>query len=114
MSLDNLQPCVKLIITNKNDGSTAAFGPGVAALCKGVERTGSLNAAAKSMHMAYSKAWKIIKETEKELGFQLLVRHGAQGSILSEEGKHLLSLFDQLSQHLNKEANDRFDELLGK
>ena len=39
------------------------FGRGIASLCIGVRDTGSLNAAAKSMGMAYSKAWRIIKDT---------------------------------------------------
>ena len=35
-----------------------AFGPGMVMLLREVERTGSLQKAAKNMNMAYSKAWK--------------------------------------------------------
>ena len=38
--------------------------------------------AAKGMGMAYSKAWRIIKDTEAALDLQLLNRDGAHGSDL--------------------------------
>ena len=38
-------------------------------LLEEVERTGSLQRAARSMNMAYSKAWKMLKVAEKEWGF---------------------------------------------
>ena len=42
-----------------------AFGPGMVMLLREVERTGSLQKAAKAMNMAYSKAWKMLKGAEK-------------------------------------------------
>ena len=48
------------------------FGPGVAQLLHAVQELRSLRAAALSMDMAYSKAWTIIKNSEKALGFSLL------------------------------------------
>ena len=38
-----------------------AFGPGVAELLSGVQRTGSLQGAAQAMHMSYSKAWTVVR-----------------------------------------------------
>lgn len=65
MSLDTLEVEVHLIIRNKETQAHApAFGRGIARLCEGVERTGSLNKACKEMGMAYSKAWKIMHNTE--------------------------------------------------
>ena len=51
-----------------------AFGPGMVMLLREVERTGSLQKAAKAMNMAYSKAWKMLKGAEKEWGFALTDR----------------------------------------
>ena len=51
-----------------------AFGPGMVMLLREVERTGSLQKAAKAMNMAYSKAWKMLKGAEKEWGFALTER----------------------------------------
>ena len=59
-----LKPVIRLAVTNSSSESNSQFGRGVASLCLGVRTLGSLNAAAKEMKMAYSKAWRIVKETE--------------------------------------------------
>ena len=64
-----------------------AFGPGMVALLRAVEKTGSLQRAARSMNMAYSKAWRIVKHTEETFRIQLLERNGAHGSTLTDDGK---------------------------
>ena len=46
------------------------FGPGVAALLNRIHEHHSLRAAAMSMGMAYSKAWTIVKQAERELGWK--------------------------------------------
>lgn len=112
MSLNNLEPNIKLFISNPENGPHAALGPGVVALCQGVAETGSLNAAAKEMGMAYSKAWKTIKETEESLGVQLLIRNGAQGSSLSSEGAKLIEAYDELRSILQIEACRLFSDLV--
>ena len=48
------------------------FGPGICTLLEEVEKNGSLRKAAMSMNMAYSKAWKMIKLCQENLGFELL------------------------------------------
>ena len=48
------------------------FGPGIAELLSLVEEMGSLRSAAGEMDLAYSKAWRIIKNSENALGFKLL------------------------------------------
>ena len=77
--LSKLKPIVRLSVVNPDTESNSVFGRGIASLCIGVRDTGSLNAAAKSMGMAYSKAWRIIKDTEAALDVQLLYRDGAHG-----------------------------------
>jgi molybdate transport system regulatory protein len=72
------------------------FGKGIATLLRGVADLGSLNAAAKKIHMAYSKAWRILKETEAGFGFTLTDRDGARGSTLTSEGKKLLAAYEKL------------------
>ena len=47
------------------------FGPGVAQLLRHVQEFHSLRSAAKAMNMAYSKAWTIVKSSERILGVQL-------------------------------------------
>ena len=48
------------------------FGPGVAELMKQVQIHHSLRSAALAMEMAYSKAWRIIRNAEKGFGCKLL------------------------------------------
>lgn len=112
MSLEELKPHIKLTIDRPAAQSDSAFGPGVAALCRGVRETGSLNAAAKNMGMAYSKAWRIVKDTEAALNVQMLVRDGARGSYLTEEGTKLLDSYDQLSCIMQELSTKKYLELL--
>ncbi len=101
---------VRLTVVNPASESNSAFGPGVAKLCLGVRDHGSLNAAAKAMRMAYSKAWRIIKDTEESLGVQLLLRDGAHGSTLTDEGNHILDSYLSIQEYLSSEAERLFNE----
>lgn len=112
--LQNLEPTVRLSIKNPESGSGSLFGRGIADLCLGVRETGSLNAAAKGMGMAYSKAWRIIKETEAALGIQLLNRDGAHGSTLTEEGSKLLDTYLEIDKKMNAEAVKVYQKILAK
>lgn len=107
--LSNLQPMIRLSIINPNTDSSSVFGRGIASLCIGVRDTGSLNAAAKSMGMAYSKAWRIIKETEAALDVQLLNRDGAHGSTLTDECVQILAAYQAIEKSLQQEAIAQFD-----
>ncbi|MEC4176737.1 LysR family transcriptional regulator [Adlercreutzia sp. R21] len=108
--LETLAAGVRLTITNPASESTSAFGPGVAKLCLGVRDHGSLNASAKTMRMAYSKAWRIIKDTESSLGVQLLLRDGAHGSTLTEEGNLILDAYLAIQDQLSAEGQRLFSE----
>ena len=107
-----LKPTIRLSITNPASESGSVFGRGIANLCLGVREAGSLNAAAKGMVMAYSKAWRIIKETEAALGIQLLNRDGAHGSTLTEEGDALLDAYISIDAQLQKDAEKAFKTIL--
>lgn len=110
--LANLKPTIRLSIMNPDAESGSLFGRGIASLCLGVRETGSLNAAAKGMGMAYSKAWRIIKETEAALDLQLLNRDGAHGSDLTDAGNKLLDAYLSIEEKLQCEAEDLFGEIL--
>ncbi len=109
-SLDSLSPRIKLSIGS--DESEAVFGRGVAMLCRGVRDDGSLNKAAKNMGMAYSKAWRIMKQTEASFGFDLINRDGAHGSTLTTNGALLLAAFEALEKDLSAYAKTRLPEIL--
>ena len=107
--LANLKPTIRLSIMNPDAESGSLFGRGIASLCLGERETGSLNAAAKGMGMAYSKAWRIIKDTEAALDLQLLNRDGAHGSDLTEAGNKLLDTYLAIEEKLQKEAEELFE-----
>lgn len=94
------------------------FGPGVAELLHGVEARGSIRAACRAMGMAYSKAWKILKRAEEDLGFALLAREaggsGGGNAALTPEGKQFLMRYDAFVRAVQREADrlyaDYFDD----
>lgn len=73
------------------------FGKGVAELLQRIEATGSLSAAYKAMGMSASKAWKILRRAEADLGFALVssTAGGKSGgsSVLTPEGRLLLERY---------------------
>ena len=58
------------------------FGEGPCRLLHRIEETGSLRAAAQAMGLSYSKALRMVKRAEKELGFALTRKTiGGRGGI---------------------------------
>ena len=103
--------CVARIrVRNAASSEGSDFGHGVAALLKGVKEQGSLNRAAKDMGMAYSKAWKTIKNTEAGLGFDLLERRAQHGSVLTDKGEDFLAAFTKAEESARRVAQKIFDE----
>jgi molybdate transport system regulatory protein len=94
--------------TSVNEGT---FGKGIATLLRGVAEHGSLNASAKNIRMAYSKAWRITKEAEAGFGFLLINRDGARGSTLTPEGTKLLDAYETLEKEAQELLDKRFVEL---
>lgn len=105
---ENVHPQIKVVLATSREKDAPSFGRGAAMLLKGVEETGSLNQSAKNLHMAYSKAWKMMKRIEDSLGIKLLERHGAAGSLVTPEGKALLEGFERLEKEIGEEADKAF------
>lgn len=61
---------------------------------------GSLAASAEKIKISYRKAWELVRQSEKTLGFQLIEKHrgGRDGgnSILTPEGKKLIEAYKEL------------------
>ncbi len=102
--MDALTVTVRLKVGAPGGDPATVFGAGTAALLRGVERTGSLNQAARSMGMAYSKAWTGVRRTEEHLGFPLLTRLGQRGSALTERGRALLECYERAVRAAEKAA----------
>lgn len=96
----------KLLIKLTDDGGTPFFGPGVAQLFTFIEETGSVRHASERMGLSYSKAWKMIRGTEKAIGREAVIRtQGGKGggkASLTESGRRLLEGFRSLEKEMQK------------
>ena len=105
----NLHPAITLrLYTDRK-----CFGPGIAMLLRRVETLHSLRAAAMDMNMAYSKAWTILREAERGLGFPLLHsttggRHGG-GAVLTEDGERLLEAYEAYEWEMKEHGQSLFE-----
>lgn len=102
----------RLTISDDTRDLPGAFGGGCAALLEGVAEEGSLNRAAKRMGMAYSKAWRIVREAEAHLNCELLARDGARGSHLTSDGERVLKGYRELQKEVDELVARRLRELL--
>ena len=89
-----------------------AFGPGIARLLEEIQKTGSMHQAAKNMGLSYSKAWKIMKTAERELGFALTERstggREGGGSVITQEGLDMMTRYKAFLLDLEQEADHLF------
>lgn len=116
------QPISMKIATRLFANDHKCFGPGVASLMEGIDREGSLSAAAREMGMAYSKAWTVFRDCEEALGMPLLQKQtgGRKGgkSTLTPEGRELLKRYRNIQQRLAEtgeiltmELNETYQQL---
>ncbi len=81
------------------EGKRLLDGEGFAILLD-IEKTGSLTSTARNLGMSYRKAWGILNDVEKHLGFPLTEkrRGGAAGgrTLLSEQGRQLVRAYNNL------------------
>ena len=96
----------------RDDEGNKVLGRGPYELLKRTETSGSLNAAAKEMGMAYSKAYRIIRDAEQALGYPLLTRttggRNGGGSQLTSEGKECIRRYAVLEERISRFAEKEF------
>jgi len=109
---------VPLYIRSKvwfEDGSGGViFGMGRLKMLEAIERTGSIQAAAKELKMSYRALWGRITATENRMGRQLLTRNigGASGggSQLTPFAKILLENYRDIHRRIAIESDRLFRE----
>lgn len=102
----------KLVIQACDKDLPGVFGHGCVLLLQGIAREHSLNRAAKSMGMAYSKAWRIVNEAEGQLGCKLIERDGARGSSLTQAGARAIKAYETLQAEINNVIAARANDLI--
>lgn len=105
---------LKLTIRMYTDDNQRCFGPGIATLLERVQVHKSLRAAAASMEMAYSKAWRIIRTAEGVFGCKLLSStiggsHGG-GAVLTPQAERLLAAYADYQAQVEAFAQEKFRE----
>lgn len=99
------------------EGDDIFFGPGIAQFLTLIDHTGSMQTACRQMHMSYSKGWKIIKDSEKQMGFPLLFTKsgGSDGgfSQLTPKSKDYLTRYLSMEKELDIEAKRLFQKYFG-
>lgn len=103
---------LKLTIRMYTDDNQRCFGPGIATLLQRVQQHKSLRAAAASMEMAYSKAWRIIRTAEHVFGCKLLDstiggNHGG-GAVLTPQAERLLAAYEDYQAQVEAFAQEKF------
>lgn len=91
------------------------FGKGVVELLELCDKYGSLSKAYKEMGMSNSKAWKIIKRAQEDLGYEL-VRTTSGGSLgggscLTLEGKELVRKYKLFQEKIETYSEQVFKEV---
>ena len=103
---------LKVQLYSKDD--QRCFGPGIATLLERVQEHKSLRAAAASMDMAYSKAWRIIRTAEEVFGCKMLDStiggKGGGGAHLTPEALRLLEAYRAYVADVEQYARSRFEE----
>jgi molybdate transport system regulatory protein len=98
-------------------GEDKCFGPGIADLLERVDQFRSLRKATIDMGMAYSKAWKILKIAEENLGFPLLKSvtggKGGGGAELTDDARRFLTSYRGFEEAVRIYADEAFLEYLG-
>lgn len=94
-----------------------AFGEGPYRLMVNIEKTGSLSKAAKKMGISYKKAWTIINNCEKKLGFRLIEKkvggRKGGGSFLTKEGKNFLTQYQEFREDIKRYVKIAFKKHFG-
>ena len=101
-----------------SDDGERIFGKGPYLLLRGIREHGSLNAAAKEMDMAYSKAYAVMKRAETALGGELTAKNiggkNGGGSVLTEKGERVLAAWEKLIAEKQRMEKELYEHCLNE
>ena len=104
----------KVKIKLGNDGFWF-FGPGVCQLLRHIDETGSVASASLAMGLSYSKAWKMLRDSENGLKCPLVERKsGGKGggkATLTDKARRLIDLFEKLESDVDDYTRERIGKL---
>ena len=94
-----------------DENNNTIIGKGRAEILENIEKTGSINQAAKVMKMSYKAVWSKIKATEKHLNTRIVHADRKEGSRLSMEGKDLLQKYTRLKKECMSSDDKMFSDI---
>ena len=97
----------------EDEQGRVVFGRGRLLILEAIDRLGSLQAAAKSLHMSYRAVWCRVRESEKRFGQALVVRDG-RGSRLTPKAQGLVNRFKRLQAVVEKESDEVYETLVSR
>ena len=109
-----VRPVVSVSLTKEKP----FFDSKIAMLLMLIDETKSVRAAGQRMQLSYSSCWNIIRTLESQLQYPLILRTqggaGGSTSVLSDQGKALLTRFNEYQQALRDRANELYDQYFGE
>ena len=94
-----------------DEAGNIIIGKGRAEILANIERTGSINQAAKVMKMSYKGVWSKIKATEKHLNQNIVHADRQEGTRLTRQGKELLEQYKQLEKKCRAADDNIFSKI---
>lgn len=89
-----------------------AIGPGILRILELVKETGKLSQTYRIMGISSSKAWRIIKKAEEDLGTKLISTssggRGGGGSQLTTEGEEFLKRYKSFTSEVDEKIAELF------
>ncbi|MHC1742071.1 MAG: winged helix-turn-helix domain-containing protein [Syntrophobacteraceae bacterium] len=93
------------------------FGVGRRFLLHAIDRTGSINRAAKEVKVSYRKAWSYIRAMEERLHVKLVHRRtggkNGGGATLTDEARVFIDKYERLEVGIREIVDAKFAEIFG-
>jgi len=87
------------------------FGLGRYRILDAIGRLGSMQAAAKELHMSYRAVWMRVRSSEKRMGKGLIVRDG-KGSRLTPFAENLMKQYRRMQSVVQTETDEVYESLI--
>ena len=111
MSTENTRFTIRSKIWIADDHGKVVFGLGRYRILDAIDRSGSLQAAARELKMSYRAVWCRIKASEERIGRPLVERKG-KGSQLTAFAEDLMKQFRRLQAVVEKESDEMYATLM--
>ncbi len=111
MKAENADFAVRSKIWIEDARGKVIFGLGRYRILDAIRRTGSMQAAAKELHMSYRAVWMRVRSSEKRIGKDLIVREG-KGSRLTPFAENMMKQYRRLQSVVQKETDEVYASLI--